>query len=485
MKSDKIDWVDLASEAGYLYRSPNIVGGMIYTPEGQKICDSVNRIIREEFEEEGFSLWSFSNRVARSDLEIVSSSKSDQGKGGFEDYVHWVSRNIDGQDTLPREALRPAGESQIYPFWAKNIDSYRQFQDLGRVMLQQRFFRVPPKGHRTTTRLESEVSEGHALFEDKFGADEAMLRYLMRCENIADILGMPYVTVESPVWDNNHFNDRSMYQCSILDGAVRLFGSAYNQGTNLSKKFGISYQDKSNNRTTPHIADWGIGAFYPALWHSRDENGFVLPFDITPYHIHIIQIGDDAEVADYVNSIRSCLSENGYSSRVDVSKRVGKHRKEWELKGYPVRIEIGKRELEKKALPLWHRWKSEERYSKTEISDELIVSYLDECRSDFKRYLHEKNQSIKDSSIIFSESARDLSDSVADGFVGMFHWCGDDRCIEKMYGLVNPETKEREGGLVAQGKFLGWNPRKKAEGSCVSCGNYAEKEGYWSRRKHI
>jgi prolyl-tRNA synthetase len=477
-----IDWIDLATKAGYLYRSPHITGGMIYGPEGLTICDRVNKVIREEFEKEGFSLWSFSNRVAREDLEILSSLRSDNQESTFDESVHWVSRDVNTD--LPREALRPAGESQVHPFWAQNIQSYRQFEDFGKIMIQQRFFRAPPKGHRTSTRFEYDVSEGHALFETPEEADAAMLKYLLRNEAIADKLGIPFIAVESPVWDNNHFNERSAYLCSILDGAVRLLGSAYNQGRNLSERFGISYQDKSGQRRTPHVADWGIGPFYPTMWHSRDENGFVFPFGIGSFDICLIQIGDSSEVSEYVGDLNTTLSEQGYRVKVDTNRKLGKCRQDWELRGYPIRIEVGEKELKDQDLPIWHRWEGQ-RYEPTNVPAMNLLPYLEDCKTRFAQYLIRRTQTIKDNAFVFSPDSDILSEAVSHGFVGVFNWCGQDSCIEAMYGGTNPRTQERENGLVSQGKFLGWNPHKRIDGECVSCGKSAHREGYWSRRKQI
>jgi prolyl-tRNA synthetase len=72
MKNNKeIDWIDLATQAGYLYNAPHIKGGLIYGPEGNIVLNNVNNLIKKYFETEGFNLWSFPNRVAKKDLDIL------------------------------------------------------------------------------------------------------------------------------------------------------------------------------------------------------------------------------------------------------------------------------------------------------------------------------------------------------------------------------------------------------------------------------
>ena len=219
--------------------------------------------------------------------------------------------------------------------------------------------------------------------------------------------------------------------------------------------------------------------------HNRDENGFVLPFEISPFDIHIIKIGDSSEICKYVNSIKKALSERRYQVKIDSNGRLGKSRQEWELKGYPIKIEVGKREVENDDLPLWHRWKSKQKYAPESIPADNLLDYLDDCKSQFSEYLKRKTKKVLDQTLVNTSNPEDLKEIVSDGFVGVFNWCGNDKCIENMYGIQNLETKEREDGLVSQGKFIGWNPNKPIEGKCISCEESANREGYWSRRKHI
>jgi prolyl-tRNA synthetase len=492
MKNNKeIDWIDLATQAGYLYNAPHIKGGLIYGPEGNIVLNNVNNLIKKYFETEGFNLWSFPNRVAKKDLDILSNSKSLEQESNFNNSVHWIFRDFDSHQKNKtklkfQEALRPAGESQIYPFWANHINSYKQFDELGKILIQQRFFRTVPKGHRTATKFESDVSEGHALFKTYKEADDAMLKYFLKCQNISEVLCLPSIAIESPIWDNHHFNNRSMYLCSILDDAVRLFGSCYNQSTNLSKKFNIKYRNELNKEETPFIADWGMGAFYPTLWHNRDEEGFILPFKIAPSDIHISQIEDSTEISNYIRSLEFKLIENGYKTKRFLAKnKLGHDRKNWKLKGYPIRIEIGEREFKNKKLSLLQRWDKESQNNPHKISPENIISYLKKCETEFRDYSKRNIDSIKEKRIIFSDKPILIKDLISEGYLVSFNWCGERNCIENMYGKIDEKTKKRDGGLISKGKFLGWDLEDKIENKCISCDKKARRKGYWSRRKNI
>lgn len=119
------------------------------------------------------------------------------------------------------------------------------------------------------------------------------------------------------------------------------------------------------------------------------------------------------------------------------------------------------------------------------VSAENLLSYLDDCEKRFEEYLERKKETTKERALVFSSDSDTLSEAVSSGFVGLFNWCGQDSCIEDMYGETDPKTKERRNGLVSQGKFLGWNLHKIIDGECVACGESADREGYWSRRKQI
>jgi prolyl-tRNA synthetase len=480
MGQEESDWTKIAREAGYLFKAPHIKGGMIYNEESVYILNSLNNLILKEFSKEGFNLWSFPNRTSKKDVDILSLSKSKSKKDSFDKNLFKIL--INKRDSI-KEVLRPAGESQIYPFWSQIIRSYKQFLKEGRIILQQRFYRIPPHGQRKSTRLESEVSEGHALFQEKEETEKALFRYTKICKDISDFLGIPTLIVEAPIWDNNEFNDRAIYLCSILSKGVRLFGSIYNQGENLSSKFKIFYMNKKGEKQIPLICDWGMGIFYPFLWHSRDSKGFIIPFEIGKVDIQIIKISKTKRIDKFIKKICKKLEKEKYSINIEEAKNnLFEKRKKFILKGYPIILEIGKRELKSKNISVFIRWKEGKR---EEVELKNLVKFLKNSKKEFKEYLIKKTEKIMNKKIVFCNCCTELKRVIDNGLIGKFNWCGEKECIQKMYGKKVIFTGKREGGLISKGKFLGWTPDKKVLGKCICCEKDSQKEGFWARREQI
>ncbi len=480
---DKVpDWLDVAEQAGFIYRSPHIRGGTILSPQGTRLSKTLNQIMEEEFSKVGFSLWSFSCRVARMDLDPLSRFEVDECSAGrFDKHLHWL---LQGTDELsqndadkPTEALRPSGESQVYPFWSETLRSYKQLDSLGKVMLQQRFFRVPPTGHKISTKYEAEVNEGHAMFATAKEADHAMMEYLGICQSIADRMGISYVAVESPIWDNNPFNKRASYLCAIQEGGTRLFASAYNQGTALAEAFKIAFTDRDNMKKVPHIATWGSGMMYPLLWNCMDEQGFILPPEVSPIDVVVIPVTNDPDITRYVESIMEVLGKE-VSMEVLVNSSLSTRRRLASLRGYPLRLEVGKKEKGEGTVTAYVRWSPNDPES---VSLQRLPAYVKKASDSYGGYAHQRAQQVRNTHLDYCRKPSDVQDVMQKGLVGFFDWCGDRSCIESLYST----GKTTESASPGSGKFLGWNPYEHAVGKCIVCNKEAEKIAYWSRRVSI
>ncbi|MBD3202903.1 hypothetical protein GF327_01305 [Candidatus Woesearchaeota archaeon] len=489
-------WFDIAKGAGLIFIDDSISDGVIFSPYTCRLSEAIDDLIINAFAEQGFGKWEFPTRVGAQNLEMLSSVPDETGEAiDFLPHTHTIVRGDCEQRVAqaqqPIEVLRPAGEAQIYPFWKNNVRSYRDLGTLlGRVLLQQRFYRVPSGGHSQFTKFERPVSEGHALHKTREEATHQMFQSIETLERLATMLGIPYLSVESPKWDNHPFNERMCYLLALLDEGVSLFGSAYNQGTILTERFGIQYQDRDSEFKTPFISTFGVGLLYKLMMTNLDQKGFILPPEVAPIEIVILPINpsNSSGIEDYVREVEDSLVARNFRVKIDrnMDERLYKRREKYEQIGVPIRLEIGKNEFESDNVSLYLRWEYDERQQLMEykIGKEDLVDRVEQSLFDYSNWASKRNSSIIEERIVQCTNTGELREIVEGGKVGKFYWCGEADCINQMYGKKDHVSRARSEGSIGIGKFLGWDTHSEdvSENQCIQCSQAADKIAYWSKR---
>src|SRR3989344_4340019 len=490
------DWFDTAIKAGFLNIDKGIKDGIILTPQGVFINRHLKDSVIAAFSNAGYREWEFPSRIAKSSLDLIS-SLMEKGKGtNFDERIHYIIKgDLEtriSQAENPTEALRPSGESQVLPFWSENIQSYRDLYDLGKILLPQKVFRVPFGKHKTLTQFERVSIEGYSLHQTDEHSTSEMFRNIEILRSIIDRLSIPYVYVEAPVWDRNPFNDRILNLRVIADRGTGLLASSYNQGRNLSEPFGIKYRDSENEVCTPCISTFGVGLFYQLLATHLFEDGFIIPPEVSPTQVIIIPIVTGEEnrcLLEYVRNIEQELSDKNIRVSIDkeYKQRLTKRREKYELSGVPIRVEIGKQELEQHNLAIYKRWVYEKGQlrkdiiSRTELMEHILSSWIEYDAWSRAVTKQKENQNVQ-----LTHSISDIAPLITQGKVAKFYYCGNRESIQRMYGERDNLTGEMISGLVGIGNFLGWNPEKETwEETCVACGTKPTKVAYWSRRVSI
>ncbi len=380
---------------------------------------------------------------------------------GFEDEVYWVTHG--GKDPLDVPlALRPTSETAIYPMYALWVRSHADLP----ILLYQvvNTFRYETKHTRPLIRLREitsfkEAHTVHATWEQaEAQVEKAIALYL---EFYAKLC-IPVVVSKRPEWDKFPGADYTMAVDTIMpDGKTLQIGTVHHLGDHFSKTFSITFEDPEGVQRYAYQTCYGISERSIAALISLhgDDKGLVLPPGMAPVQVVIVPITigkrkDDVSAAAL--SVESTLKSAGFRVKTDNRDlRPGAKYYYWEMRGVPVRLEVGPRDIDAGQVTVVTR--TGER-SVIQIGD--LVNGVCSVLAGVHELLRERAESQMRSRLIVSVSVEEAVSAIAQGVV-VVNWCGERGCADAM--------EERLGASV-----LGTGARSpylnEMEGNCITCG---------------
>ena len=254
------------------------------------------------------------------------------------------------------------------------------------------------------------------------------------------------------------------------DGRALQLPSTHFLGQNFSKVFDIKFVDENGEEKYVWQTCYG-----PAFWRIMgaliaihgDDKGLVLPPSVAPLQVVIVPIyGDeDKKVVKKCEDVEKMLKENGVRVFLDKRRRYtpGWKYNYWELKGVPLRIEIGKREVENRTVVIVRRDNGE----KIEVKDKKLVDSVKELLGKVQEDMRKKAERSMEERIFVARNMDELKEYVGRGFV-VVNWCGRKECAD----YIKSET---EGGSIRGTLF---EKKEKVFGKCVWCGRKAKEVVY-------
>ena len=456
--------VKKADLAGY---AP-VKGCMIIKPYGMKIWEKIksefNKMIEEEVDNAYFPLL-IPESYLEKEKDIVE---------GFDPEVAWVEKAGDGKELEERLAIRPTSESIIAEYMAKWIRSYRDLPF--RINQWANIVRWEATDTRPFLRTREFLwQEGHTAHRDEESADEEVLKRLDQYAQIyEDLMAIPVLKGRKP--EHDKFPGASMtttVECLMPDGKSIQGGTSHNLGTNFAEAYGIEYEDENQEKQLCHTTSWGlstrsIGALI--LAHG-DDDGLVLPPNISPVQTVIVPIfaGDkEEEVQKFAEKVEKELGDYRTELDDDKNKSPGFKFNHWELKGVPLRAEVGPREAENNEVTLVRRDTGEKETVKLEDVRRRAEQLFEE--------IHEKLYSrLEDYRNEHVETANNLNEILGTigkqrGYV-IAPWCGKEECEEKVKEQVHAEIV-----MVPLDR-----DEESPEESCAVCGEEAEQTAYFAK----
>ncbi|HIT65527.1 MAG TPA: proline--tRNA ligase [Candidatus Ventrimonas merdavium] len=462
MDVDFAQWYTDVVKKAELCDYASVKGCMVIKPDGYAIWENIQAELDRRFKAAGVQNVYMPIFIPESLLQ-----KEKDHVEGFAPEVAWVTHG--GLEPLQeRMCVRPTSETLFCDFYAKDIHSYR---DLPRVYNQWcsvvRWEKTTRPFLRSREFLWQEGHTAHATAEEAEERTIQMLNiYADFCE---EVLAIPVIRGQKT--DKEKFaGAESTYTIEALmhDGKALQSGTSHNFGDGFAKAFGIQYAAKDNSLQYVHQTSWGvstrlIGAIIMA---HGDDNGLVLPPRIAPTQVIVVPVQQQkAGVLEKAYELRDVLS--GFRVKVDdTDKSPGWKFSECEMRGIPVRVEIGPRDIENGKAVLVRR----DTHEKIEVSLDEIAAKVGELLETIQKDMLERARAHRDSHTYSADNYEDFVKTIEEkpGFVKAM-WCGDRACEDKI--------KEDTGATSRCMPFA----QEQISDRCVCCGKPAKKMVYWGR----
>ena len=442
-------------------------GCMVVKPYGWALWENIKADLDRRFKETGHVNAAFPMLIPMSFFEKEKSHVE-----GFSPELAVVTHG-GGQELDEPLAIRPTSETIIGYMYAKWIKSYRdlpvkinQWANVLRWEMRTRMFL------RTMEFYWQEGHTAHATAEE--AEEEAITMLNVYADFAREMAAVPVLKgVKS---ESEKFPGAvNTYSIEAMMGDTKALqaGTSHNLGQNFAKAFEIKYLDQNNTLQYCWTTSWGLSTrFIGAIIMTHgDDNGLVLPPRLAPYQIVIVPIFKNDEergkVMECVDKVMAQLKEFRVKldDRTEVTPGYKYH--EWELRGVPLRLEIGPKDVEKNSVMAARR-DMPGKPGKSFLSQDNLAEQVRDLLDTIQNALLVKAENFRDANIHEANSYDELKDIVENGWAEAW-WCGDPACEAK----IKEDTK-------ATSRCMNFE-HQHGHGKCVVCGKDAEKKIYFSK----
>lgn len=454
--TDVVKKADLVDYSG-------VKGCMIIRPYGYAIWENVQKLLDAEFKKTGHENIYMPMFIPESLL-----NKEKAHIEGFAPEVAWVTHG-GGEKLTERMCVRPTSEVLFCDHYKDIIKSYRDLPKLYNQWCSVvRWEKTTRPFLRTREFLWQEGHTMHATAED---AEQETLRMLnIYADFYEKQLAIP--VVKGKKTDKEKFaGAAATYTVEALmhDGKALQGGTSHNFGCDFAKAFGIQYLDKDNQLKPCYQTSWGvstrmIGAIIMA---HGDDSGLVLPAAIAPIQAVIVPIAQHKEgVLEKAGELLEKLSSVARVKMDDSDNSPGWKFAEYEMKGVPIRIEIGPKDIEENKCVFVRRDNREKTFVSLDNVEQALVEELKKYTEALYQKAYERREKMT-----YTETELDSFIETAKSKPGFIRamWCGDLECELKMKEIADVTSRCMPFGEEPCGD------------KCICCGKPATKMLYWGK----
>ena len=469
MKNNKITsrdvdfakWYNDVVESARLARYSNVKGCIIFEPNGCALWESIKENMDKLFKETGHKNimmpMFIPENLLRKEGELVN---------GFAPEVAWVT--IGGSKPLEEKlAVRPTSETLFSDYFHEVVKSYRDLPlKLNQWCSVVRWEKETRPFLRSREFFWQEGHTVHATSEEAEKETRDMLNIYIKF--FTEYLAVPVVSGKKTEKEKFAGAEYTLTIEALMHNGVCLqSGTSHYFGQKFSEAYDIKFLNKDNKQEYAYQTSWGtsnrmIGA---VIMVHGDDYGLVLPPKIAPIKVDIIPIGNDILTSSEIEIIKSKLSENNITFKVDDSdKTPGFKFAESEVNGTPIRIEIGKRDLENKKVTLVRRDTRE----KISVDINEVIDKVKFLLTDIQDNLYNKALE-RMNALTFEASTMSEMESIIKEHSGFIKadWCGRSECEVKL----KDKTSIKSRCILENEKLI--------TGKCAICGKPAKELVIW------
>ena len=443
-----------------------VKGFIAYRPYGFAIWENIR-----DYEDRAFKKKGVQNIALPMLMQEHYLTTEKEHVEGFAPEVAWVTQG-GGKELEEKLYIRPTSEPLFCRMYAKWLKSWRDLP-----MKYNQWCNVLRWEKETRPILRSREfywQEGHTIHETEEEARNMTMEMLdVYADTIENLLAIP--VLKGKKTESEKFAgavDTYTVETLMLDGRAIQAGTSHYLGQNFTKPFGVKFQDKNGKEQFAYHTSWGtstrlIGAMIMA---HGDNRGLKLPPRVAPIQVVIVPIASNKEgVKEKATELANSLKEENV--RVDIDLRdqysPGYKFNYWEMKGVPVRIEIGPRDIENGECIIVRRDTLEKTTVKLDNLKEVVANLLEEIQTNMYNMAMEVRDRRTNEAHNMDEFKQKLDEN--QGYIKAM-WCGDAECEDKIKELTGAKSR----CIPFEDEHI--------DDKCVCCGRPSKHLVYWGRQ---
>ncbi|MEM2121774.1 MAG: proline--tRNA ligase [Candidatus Woesearchaeota archaeon] len=440
----------------------NVKGCFVWLNYGYEIMLNIKSIWDSLLKENGYKEFYFPQLVP-----IEYAKINEKWWNSFKKQAFFVTGS---EEKKPNYILRPTGEPAMYPMFKLWIRSYKDLPL--KIYETVSSFRYETKHTRPLIRdreitVWHEIHTAHSTREESI---EELNNHMRIWDELWKELCLTPLKVEKPIWECFPGALGAVEYYSIMpSGKVMENGSCNNLGQAYAKKFDIKFKKSDGQEDYAWMTCTGNGARLLAavIAIHGDDNGLILPPRIAPIQVIIIPIFDEKNKTEVIKKSRELLKklkDKKIRAFLDESEdSVGSKFYKWEIKGVPLRIEIGIKEISQNKFCIVRR-----DLRKRELFDvENVIEVVNKKLIEIEEDLLNKSKRLLEENIVFAKNKKEVVENLKKNKVVKIYWCGSEECWNKV--------KEFGEGVELFGSDL---KEEVKEGNCLLCEKKTKKTGY-------
>jgi len=371
-----------------------------------------------------------------------------------------------GEELKEKLIVRPTSETIMYAMYAKWLQSYRDLPIL--INQWNNIVRWEKRTYLFLRTTEFLWQEGHTVHETHEEALKLVLdvldRYVKLYRDYMAIYG--YAGLKSSAEKFAGAENSYSYEVLVPDGKMLQAGTSHDLGQKFAKVFNIRYSGRDKKLNTPYQTSWGVStrSVGALIMVHGDDNGLVMPPKIAPIQLVIIPVlNKDIDKQKIFNKAKE-IKEKLKDFRVEIDLReeetFGWKINDWELKGVPLRLELGEKEINENKYTLVRR----DDFEKSQVKEDKLNSEVNNLLDEIQKSLYEKSKKFTLDNTRDADTYDEFKKIMKThrGFIRAF-WCEDAKCEDH----IKQDTKATIRCLLLE------DINKKLKGKCIYCGKAA------------
>ncbi|MGD9276020.1 MAG: proline--tRNA ligase [Candidatus Pacearchaeota archaeon] len=443
----------------------NVKGFLVFQPWSVLAMEKMYDYLEKALQKKGHKPYWFPTVIPEGNFKKESSHVK-----GFTPEVFWITKG--GTKKLEEPlALRPTSETAFYQMFNLWIRSYK---DLPFKTYQRgSVFRHETKATRPFLRTREikwiETHCVHATEENAF--NQAKEDMNTTYEVLHDMFGIPVIVFERPEWDKFPGAHRTFAADALNpDGKVIQQPSTHMISQNFAEAFDIKYKDKDGEEKLAWLTCYGPAVsriFASVIITHGDNKGLKFPWGIAPVQVAIVPIKNDKKIISKAKSLKKKI-EKFASVEIDYSeKSPGEKFNFWEMKGVPIRLDIGPKDLEKNQITVFRR----DLDKKETIKEKDLIKEIKKIAKETTQNLIESADKVFEGRIKNTKNLEEIKKAIKQGAIARCEFCSVNK-----NGIPCAEIIEKQVGAEVRGTRL--DEKEKASGKCAICGEEAKEIVY-------